>query len=317
MFVATFPLVYIASIRYNVGMDYDVYRKSFDLIKRGVQINDFEILFHKLNEIVAHLGGDFRWFFAINAVIFMILIGLRIFEDSPMPTISMFLLVATTYFFSFLNGMRQMIASVILLYSLKYVREKKFLIFFSFVAVASGFHTTSWLFIIVYFIYNIESNWKRVFIYTIIIAIFASYIGKCLNNLIEFTKYSKYLTSVYADREQGYISLLIGVLVLVFASVYYDKNDKTYQLYYKLQIIGVWISLLIPYVPLINRVRWMFGLPIIILIPKTISKITDQEIRVLITYLIVILYAIYCGYNLIVYNTNQVLPYQTIFSIIN
>lgn len=310
---ATLPLIYIASVRYNVGMDYPTYKEGFDLVAAGKHVKIFEPLYHKLNEAVVFFGGDFRWFFAVTAIMFMVLIGIRIFKDSPYPVLSIFLLVGTTYYFSFMNVMRQMIACAILLYGLKYAQERKFLKFMAVVAVASGFHSTSWIFTVVYFIYNIKFTWKLSLIFSVAVFVAAPRIAPMLNHLMSLSKYEHYLTSVYADQDQGYITLAITILLAVFASVYYDKEDGKFQLYYKFQIISVWLSILIPYVTLINRIRLMFGLSVIILLPLTISKIKDTPLRRLVIFAVVVLYTIYCGYNLKVYNTNTVLPYQTIF----
>lgn len=310
---ATLPLMYIASVRYNVGMDYPVYKDGFDLIAAGRHVKIFETLYHKLNEAVVFCGGDFRWLFAVTAIMFMVLIGIRILKDSPYPVLSIFLLVGTTYYFSFMNVMRQMIACAILMYALKYVWERKFLKFMAIVAIASGFHATSWIFAVVYFVYNIKFTWKLSVVFSVAIFIAAPHIAPLLNHLMSLSKYEHYLTSVYADKDQGYITLAIMILLAVFSSMYYDREDKKFQLYYKLQIISVWLSILIPYVALINRIRLMFGIPIIILLPLTINKIKDIPLRRIAIFAIVVLYTIYCGYNLKVYNTNTVLPYQTIF----
>lgn len=311
---AAFPLIYISSVRYNVGMDYPVYKSTFERISCGAVIDDFEFLYHKLNEIIAYLGGDFRWLFAITSIIFCVIIYKTIFRDSPMPAISVFLLVATTYYFCFLNGIRSMLAYAITLFSLKYVEERRFIPFLLAIIIAGGFHATGYLFVVVYFIYN--KNFSKTFtlITSLCVFVLAPVLGKFVNYLMSMTKYAGYLDSSYADAEQGYIKLLITVAVVVFSAFYYDKEDKKFQLYYKLQVIYLWLTALVPYVPLITRVRWMFGLPIIILVPLTISKEKNPMSKLLVTYIIVVLYAVYCAYNLIEYNTNAVLPYQTIFT---
>lgn len=312
---AAFPLIYISSVRFNVGMDYPVYKSAFEIISRGASIEDFEILYHKLNELIAYLGGDFRWLFAVTSILFCVMIYKTIFRDSPMPALSAFLLVATTYYFCFFNGVRSMLAYAITFFSLKYVEERRLVPFLIAVIIAGGFHTTAFLFIVVYFIYNKPFSNRFTLLTTVGMFAFAPLLGKAVNYLMSLTKYAGYLKSNYADVEQGYVKLLIIVAVTTFSAFYYDEKDKKFQLYYSLEVISLWLTALVPYVPLIARVRWMFGLPVIVLIPLTISKEKNSESKLLISYLIVGFYAFYCVCNLILYNTNAVLPYQTIFTL--
>lgn len=296
-------------------MDYPVYKRAFETISRGGKVEEFEILYHKLNEVIAFCGGDFKWLFAITSVLFCIIVFKTIFRDSPIPTLSVFLLVATTYYFCFFNGIRSMLAYAITLFSLKYVTEQKFIPFLISIFIAGGFHTTAFLFGIVYFIYNKQFRNTFVLFSTIGMFVLAPILGKCVNYIINLTKYEHFLESDYVDAKQGYVKLLIIVIVTIFANIYYDKEDKKFQLYYKLQVISMWLTAFVPYVPLISRVRWMFGLPVIILIPLIVSKIKDTKTQFIIRFILIALYSVYCGYNLIVYNTNNVLPYRTIFEL--
>lgn len=145
--------------------------------------------------------------------------------------------------------------------------------------------------------------------------VFTPYISDILNKLMEMSKYGHYLDSIFADREQGYIALFISIMVAVFGYFFNNKTDKKYQLYLKMQVIAIWISILVPYVPLINRIKSYFGLHVIIFIPLVLNKIKDQATRYAAMWVIIILYSVYCIYNLVVHNTNNVLPYHTIFEL--
>ena len=66
-------------------------------------------------------------------------------------------------------------------------------------------------------------------------------------------------------------------------------------------------------IPLLNRVRWATGISIIILIPMIIKQEKNAKTRILYTFLIVVLYSAYSLYTIGMKNSNNVLPYLTIF----
>ena len=312
--IVSLPLIFIASIRYNVGMDYPAYRSLYIQIANGITVEQFEYLYHLLNQIIAYFGGEYPWIFSITAIIFMTIVTMQVFKDSPYPALSVFLLLSTTYYFCFLNGIRSMLAYAICLYSIRYIENRQFIKFLITILIAGGFHTTGYIFIAVYFLYNMKLSNLTAFACSAIVAFCAPLLGKLINYLMLSTKYFKFLESSYMDKEQGYVTLMINILILIFCSLFYDKENKKEQLYFKLQIVAVWTSFLVPYVPLIGRIRWMFGLPVIILIPMSLKNITDIRLRTLVYTAIMVLYAIYMYISVAINNTNNVLPYETIFS---
>lgn len=313
-FFAVLPLTVIAAIRYDVGQDYLYgYVPYFFNVQNGMGRGRMEGLYYLLNRIVVWLGGGYEWVFVITAVIFMTLVSSQIMKDSPYPELSVFLLVSMTYYFIFFNAMRQMVGCAILLFSLRYVQEKRWWPFFICVLLAGGFHTACFIFVIVYFFDKIEIKRVTTFLFTGILIAVTPLIQRLATAVITKTVYNGYLNSQFDTGEQGYIVLAINILLVAFALVFYQNNDK-YKLYYKLQVCAMWIAALTGKVVLINRLRWMFGLPAIVLVPMVLRKIEDRRIRLLMMVGIVAMYAIYFSYTIGVNNANNVLPYQTIFT---
>ena len=166
------------------------------------------------------------------------------------------------------------------------------------------------MFLVVYFLATIKINPKVVIIVTIVLFSSSKVVGKFLNNIVMQTDYAGYVGSVYDTGQQGYIVLAINVALVVFAAFYY-KNNFQYQMYFNLQIIAMWIAAFSGELVLINRLRWPFGLPSIILV---ISNVPRKKMRTIFLIGIVILYFIYITYTIGIKNGNNVLPYQTIFS---
>lgn len=309
------PLTLVAALRYDVGQDYMyTYVPYFYRVTSHFEYEKLELLYHWLNKLVHLFSDDYVWVFAICAVIFMVLVYISILRDSPYPELSVFLLVGTTYYFIFLNCMRQLVGVSICLISLVFVEKRRFFPFLICMALAAGFHTSCLAFIPFYFLGRVKFGKQSIIVVTVIINIVATGIAGTLNQLIQATVYSGYQTSIFNTGEQGYIVLAMNFAVLIFAVVFYKKDDPKYQMYLNLQLIASWIAILTGKIVLIYRIRWMFGLPSIILLPMVIKNMPKKEDRIIAYMVIVILYAIYAQYTIGVMNGNNVLPYHTIFS---
>lgn len=314
-FIAGLPLTIISSIRYDVGRDYLSYKLRFNQIASGSIIEDFEPLFSLLNKTISKAGREYPWLFAITSLIFVTLMMVIILRDSAYPELSSYLLVTTTYYFSAMNGIRQMIGCSIILFSIKYIENRKKIPFIICLLFAMGFHQSCLLFVISYFLYDKLITKKFVVFSTIIIGVSSSIIARLINYIVSFTKYNWYLDSAYSESKSGgYITFSIGILILVFALLFFDENDKHFQFFFKMQTISVWLSFFVDRVPLIQRVKWIFGMPVIILIPLILKNIPDKKTRVVAIIVISLLYYIYFYYSVGINNSNSVLPYHTIFS---
>ena len=137
-----------------------------------------------------------------------------------------------------------------------------------------------------------------------------------LNRIISSSYYSGYVGGQFDVEAKGYVTLLITAAIMAFATVFYEDSAE-YKLYYNLQAVALVLAGLNGKVVLVNRIRWIFGLPVIILVPLAISNIKNEKVRIIITAGIVILYAIYFYYTIGINNSNNVLPYDTIFNHIN
>ena len=119
-YLSEIVLIIVAAIRYDVGQDYMyTYVPYFNGLLVGYVNEDIEKGFWLLNKIVQLFTKDYAGIFIVCSVIFFHYIYKAIREQSKMPTLSVFLLIGTTYYFVFLNTMRQMMVVAIFLYSIK------------------------------------------------------------------------------------------------------------------------------------------------------------------------------------------------------
>ena len=317
-FFSALPLIYIAAIRYNVGADYAAYYRYYINILSGANKQGrYEVLYFLVNEIVSFFHCSAPWLFGCTAALFLMPIYKRIITDSPYPYMSIFLLLGMTYYFYFLNGTRQMIGAAFLLLSVPFIEKRRFFPFLILVLIATGFHSTCIVFIIVYLLVYMNLGPRVLTAITIGVFVFGQFFANVVNGLLsKMDYYSVYLESTYAQKGQGYIVLAMNVLLVIFATFFYQKDNVKYRIYYNLQVIALWASALTGKIVLIDRYRMVFGLASIILIPMTLAGIENKNTRRICSVGIVVLYFIYAMYTVGVQNSNLVLPYQTIFSVV-
>ncbi len=313
---STIPMILIAAIRYDVGQDYFyTYVPYFQRVATNTlgSRRQLELLYHYLNVIVSKFSDDYTGVFAICAVIFYTAVYSQIVYASPKPWLSVYLLTTMGYVFVFFNAMRQMVGCAILLYSLRYVKERNIFRFIICVLFAFGFHKTCLLFSIVYFFPVIRIKPRLIWIITGIIAVIAPFLANISRTIILMTQYSEYLLTTFEVQPPAYVTISVNVVLLAFYTVVYQKNEQ-YAVYFYLQAFTLWTSILTGSIVLVMRVMWFFGLPSIISLPVALQQIRNRRNRRLITIAVVVLYCIYNIYTVGIQNSNNVLPYQTIFS---
>ncbi|MBE5800734.1 MAG: EpsG family protein [Clostridiales bacterium] len=316
VFFAALPLLLISALRYGVGEDYfSTYVSYFETVRYGYDTDTtrLELIFHLLNEGVILLGSDYELMFAICAILFILPVFAQIFEDSPYPALSIFCLVTMGYLFVFFNAMRQMVGCAVLLYSIRYIQQKRFLPFAACVAIASGFHVSCLVFICMYWVGRIRIPPVVALIMTVCIVVSKEAITALLQHIISMTPYAIYFSSIFDNGQTAYVMLAINAVLLIFSSVFYHK-DRKYQLYYNLQILALWITIYSGSIVLFLRLLWPFGLPSIIMLPLAAERVPKERDRKLIMAAVVLLYFFYMNYTVGVQNSNSVLPYQTVFS---
>ena len=316
VFLSALPMILVAALRYDVGEDYLSYASYYESVQQ-LQASGYkhlEPLYHLLNLIVAWLHGGSAWVFALTAIIFYAAVYEQILDESPNPLLSVFLIVGMGYCFVFFNAMRQMVGCAILMYSMRYIRRRKLLPFLLCTAVATGFHTSCALFVVMYWVVRIRIRPMAALLIAMAVSVSSRWVGMLLRWLVSQTQYAVYLLSVFDTGETAYVMLAINAVLLAFMAFCY-RDDPKFQMYFNMQLAALLVTILSGKVVLILRCLWMFGLPAIVALPVAVANLpVEERERKMIVSVIVILYFAYASYTVGVQNSNSVLPYQTIFS---
>ena len=271
-FIPMIPLAIIAGIRYGVGQDYFyTYVPVFNKVLLGEATKAWgDIGYTFLNILVAHYTDDYAGIFILTSCMFIYFTFKAIYEDSDSIPLSIILLVFMGYYFCFMNGVRQMLATSILLFSIKYIKQRNIKKFFICILGASLIHLSALIFIPVYFLYTIKWNNKTMIFSIICSYALSSIFSKIMMWIISFTKYNWYLDSIYKAERGGIVMILINLAIFIFSILF--NSDKKNEIYIKLQCLSVISMSLIGKVPVANRIQWIFGLSSIILLPNVIKS---------------------------------------------
>ncbi|MFN1218675.1 EpsG family protein [Chryseobacterium kwangjuense] len=181
-------LILLVGFRNNVGPDYGSYKglyiysdtKSYYSIfmkmlhMEGPDQLDVEWLYTLINKILLNVFD--APFFALTLVIaiFAIFFKIEYTEDNTFYPFTFTLFMFIPYFFVGESGqIRQNLATFIVYFAIRYIKQRKLWHYLFFIFIASGIHTVSYLFLPMYWFARVPLN-KTIMIIMIIISIFLS-----------------------------------------------------------------------------------------------------------------------------------------------
>ena len=247
-FKAAFILIFIfCALRFDVGYDYSMY---YDLIDGNIkyytaQINRIEYLSRQLILFSGYIHF-YQFFFIISSFVITYFFYKTIHDNSKDKWISTLIFVCfPIFFFESLSIVRQFMVIAILFYSFKFIKQRKFWIYFLIVLLCSLLHKSSILALPIYFLYGNFIN-KKIILFIYFLSFFSSGI---LVFLIKLTseRYSIYLGEIAG--EGGNLILiffqLLGLFLLPLVYNFRDKKDKDFNFYLLTFYIGlfIWASL--------------------------------------------------------------------------
>lgn len=281
-----FPLFIYAAIRGNGQGDY------FNYINRGQYVNSIsevltrnigmEIGYKTLAYIIKCMRLPRQTIIIVFNLISAICLNKYIKKYSVHWTLS--LLLYLPLFFQFeMHAARTGVAISIVFWGMEYIEERNLLKYIACVFIASCFHTTAIITLVLYWLYNFKIK-KQVGIILLVVDIYISlFIGidKVVISILSslhlnsfLTKYLAYSSSV----EYGYSMniydprIIIGVLVYLICSYCVVKTNDSET--FSLNCIFMYAFLLVMFREhtfIAYRVSSYFYYPIIALIPKLVA----------------------------------------------
>lgn len=310
-----FLIIFIpAALRYRIGADYTMYEATYKLIAAGVKGLRIDVSSIAIDKALIFLGLPAQWYFIITAFLGNFIILKTITNESAKISLSFFIYVCGTLYFSSYNTTRQCLAMVIFYYSIRYIEESNWKKYMVLNIIATFVHASAIFFIPFYFIAKIDFK-KKYFLIMAIVYAGSGIIVTIASKILAGTKYGMYLTNPgfwdawSALKVSNYLNLLI-FLAYFFCVKKKNKKDVTYM---NIHFIGVLITLMVTSIPLADRLFIGFRFIEFLSVPHLISRLRlSSRSKSCIRVIAYILYFCYFIHNVLQENSGGVMPYRSI-----
>jgi hypothetical protein len=306
-FLAFIPFWVLISFRdKSVGIDsYGTYYRIFRYIKYGEyathkNILNSEVGYIWLNKICILLGSSYRTIIFITATITWTLYFKYIIENSTDRVASIAVLFASFSYFHAFNGIRQFMAMAIVLQGMKYIYERRFIRFFLVILIATTFHKSALILLILYFLYGVKIRlwWATASIIGSIFAmrlcrgLFASVLGNSNYGRIFQSKAAYSSGFAWTDFICNSVLLICGMIVVAKD----EEFDKKFALNVVLQLMSVIIAVNSNMIPIPYRLLWYTNINTIIYVPQLLEKIKLNINKVIVKTGMICMYFLYFSY---------------------
>lgn len=288
--VLVFPLL-LATIRYNVGYDYGSYISGYELSKdtsfRSIFL-DYKlgdpVAFNLLTKFSSLFKTDraFLFFTALMTYLPFTIYFFLLWGDERFQSLTLLFYLFNCFIFSF-SAIKQGIAMSFLFCSLKYLFDRKPIKFIILCGIAFLFHSSSIVFVPVYFLWSKQKEvkpFKKVISIVICFIIIAN-LELILSGFLD-GRYEGYATEIVEGRNRSFF-LYLFITVICYI---YRKNliqiDKRNDLLITLMTIGVIFQLLGFFNAFTKRISDYFVMVQIFLIPQFTAFFKDKKDKQLI-----------------------------------
>lgn len=290
--------ILLQSFRKNtVGIDLGMYIPGYELsgqLPWFSPVFNFEIGYRVFCKVLYMIGVSQQLFLGIVATICQSSVFMFIRKHSKFPAISIVIYLTFGLFTFSFSGLRQMIAFSIALFSYDFVEKKEWIPFCVIIGVASLFHTSVLVFLIVYPLYY----WK--FPKNTVIFMFPVFIFEILfgNKVVALMVTIYKQTDYQAENTGAYEAFLMYSLVWIAAELFM-KYTNEYNAYRNYLLIGALVQGLGLYHSSVARVGYYFMFFICLVLPQTIADICkdDWKLRFCITSALVVCCFIFFNIN--------------------
>ncbi len=248
VFLTFITLASFAGFRYQIGLDYKTYQSFYFDINSFTDIFngkiDAEIGYVFLNYIFKLIGLNYQTFLLFFSFFALGLLTIYLYKNFNSPSIFLVYYFARFFFARDMGQIRGSIASIILLFAVKYILDKKIVPFIIIVLIASLFHITSLIFILGFlYIYFLPEISLKQSVISLAIAIFFGLFLQFQNLYLWAIpeRYIAYFTnSFYTSGEWIMNPVLWMQLFLYFGTMFFSdvKNNKQFKLYLQLYFIA-------------------------------------------------------------------------------
>lgn len=283
-FISFFFFVSLRSI--YTGSDTIGYVNSFKLSILYkwdyLDISRFEKGFLAFQILLGNITHNYRIYLIVLSAIFNYGIYKFIKKYSTDYFLSVMLYVCLLFYYSSMTMIRQFFAIVIILYLFKYVKNKKIFYYMIGVIIATQFHITSLVCLLIYPMYHIKFNKKRaiiLFITAVLMLLFLLPLATKLFTIVGW-KYS-YDIRTEDFSLANFLYAIVYLIIFLFAKIILSKKefskDNSFYLYvfllaFLINFIGIKMNIF-------ARMADYFTIFTVVALPNVISQIKKIECK--------------------------------------
>ncbi|WP_293943156.1 MULTISPECIES: EpsG family protein [unclassified Sphingobacterium] len=240
-FIFCFGFYILSFVRWEIGTDWKNYYDYFQSVG-SIPFEDdvFEWGYSILTRAIAGFTDNYNVFLFAAGLILFSFQSMALKKMSPYPIMSLLFLWSIQ--FANVLFVRQWIAIAILMFSVIYIEKRQFIPFILLVVLAAGFHRTSWIFVLAWWVYQMNFSRKRMVLLLLASIGFSVVITKVLEFLsggiggVVQAKIDTYLSDEFNDDTNSEIGLLSVIIrgfankfLILFTSFYlYDRIIEKY-----------------------------------------------------------------------------------------
>lgn len=314
------PILFVATIRWNVGTDYSNYLSYF---KHMGYINLWselvlsrEPLYLLLNYVTFKLffGAEWSIFMIVGLMTYYLIIKTLVnFKNTSILFFGTFVFLMVFYIETY-NLMRQMLALSIVFYSFIYLIDKKPVKYFVLIILASAIHNSA-IIALLFYLFNFLHNTKfikKIYVFLIILSpLFIDYILSFLKNIPLLSFYFEKFDLNFIGYGFGFIIELFPIIYTIILFTFFSKQKNYIPLVY-IALLSIPFRFVAYYQIYAMRMLWYSLVVQLLLVPLVIIDIKNKNLKIIVSLSYILIYVIYFIYMYVILNMGPAYPYQSI-----
>lgn len=337
----------LAGARNNtVGTDMQVYGDYYFHFAQKTGFLEFvfpssgEYLYNLLVYTISHLSTNIFWQYFAFELLVVIFVFLALYENNKRTMWFGMAIYYLLFFNTTLNYMRQSIAIALILYAYKYIKERDFKKYLTFVIISFLFHSSGVIAIFLYLL-NIlltKPNYSKksknmsvpvvfktkgiaafiellVIFISILIVVYATNVVQSLQGIQVFNgKYDDYFNTVgrIGGIDIVYIAFFMPFILWgLLNRKYLMRNNLQHRFVFSVFCIGYIISQLVRLGGYIYRINMYFSYFAVLYIPEIIYSIKNRKQRIIFILISIFILFLYWYYYYIFRLNNETYPYTS------